>query len=142
MGDMRMAPGTTSLRSISERLRARASEYRAKGYPNMAADLETEAQKMDERAWLACEPPQVLVASTSSKKSPTAHSWTAETRPRNRFAPGARFRCVYCRRGISTFDQLPSHEAQCDARVIVRRMWAMSIERSKRRLLSTGSANA
>jgi hypothetical protein len=44
------------------------------------------------------------------------------------------YRCLYCRRVVHGGRMaLPSHEAMCEARVIVRRQWAMIIERAKQR---------
>lgn len=45
---------------------------------------------------------------------------------------GTRYRCLYCHRIFHSVDQLPSHEASCDARTIVRRGWQMTIEKARR----------
>lgn len=42
----------------------------------------------------------------------------------NSGGPGVKtYRCVYCRRRFNDRSLLPGHEAMCDARVIVRRIW-------------------
>ena len=43
------------------------------------------------------------------------------------------YRCVYCRRQFSDRFKLPAHEAQCDARVLMERIWATVIARAKQR---------
>ena len=49
-----------------------------------------------------------------------------------------RYSCVYCKRILLHGHQLLVHEAQCDARYIVRRGWMMYIERRRRQELRKG----
>jgi hypothetical protein len=52
-----------------------------------------------------------------------------------RFVPSV-YRCTYCRKRIVGISKLPGHEAQCDARFVVRRMWLQQNDRLKRSLLN------
>ena len=43
------------------------------------------------------------------------------------------YRCLYCRKVVSERDLLMTHEKSCEAKRIVTRMWAMVIEKAKRK---------
>lgn len=52
--------------------------------------------------------------------------------------PPARYQCLYCKKHVESVDQLRAHEAQCDAGIHVRKMWARRLERAKRNYARTG----
>jgi hypothetical protein len=42
-----------------------------------------------------------------------------------------KLRCVYCKKFVTAYDELPAHEAQCDARFVMKRLWRVQYERAK-----------
>lgn len=52
--------------------------------------------------------------------------------PRGYTADTPEINCLYCRKRIMDLHRLSAHEAQCDARFVIRRMWAMQIEKARR----------
>lgn len=64
----------------------------------------------------------------------------------HRFEPGQAaghgrlYQCVYCKHRFIDRTKLPAHDVQCDAKFIVRRMWALLIERARHREAAMGIA--
>jgi hypothetical protein len=53
--------------------------------------------------------------------------------------PPARFQCLYCKKHVDSLDLLRAHEAQCDAGIHVRKMWARRLERARKQFARTGT---
>lgn len=64
----------------------------------------------------------------------TPPSWDADHLRAIRPKSVIRYRCLYCHRILQDRFSITAHEIQCDARAIVRRQWALAVEKFQRRL--------
>jgi hypothetical protein len=52
--------------------------------------------------------------------------------------PPKRYQCLYCKKHLETCSLLFAHEAQCDAGIHVRKMWARRLDRARKTSARTG----
>ena len=77
---------------------------------------------------------------SDAKREATRHVFTEDEQERGLVAAQAarQYRCVYCKRTMVDAHALPPHEAQCDARFVMQRMWARAIAKARQRDRSEG----
>lgn len=73
-----------------------------------------------------------LVSTRQGLRKPQPAS-AAQLEQSQQKAKGRRYRCVYCKRTLSDPKDLGMHEARCDARFIMKRMWALKIAAAHRK---------